>query len=127
MEGIKVRISNLMLGASISALVLAGLGVAQPAWAQAGDTPVSAGDAKVKETKKKAKAATVAAGSGQVSAGSNQDNTYDPEAIVITARRQALQTATELKRLRPARIVVLGGAGVVSSGVQTALNAYATG
>jgi spore germination protein YaaH len=36
-------------------------------------------------------------------------------------------TATELKRLRPARIVVLGGAGVVSSGVQTALNAYATG
>jgi len=86
-----VRIGNLMLGASISALVLAGLGVAQPAWAQASDTSVSTDDAKAKDTKKRAKTAPV-------SAASNQDSTYDPEAIVITARRQALQTATELKR-----------------------------
>ena len=86
-----MRMGNLMLGASISALVLAGLGVAQPAWAQASDTSVSTDDAKAKDTKKRAKTAPV-------SAASNQDSTYDPEAIVITARRQALQTATELKR-----------------------------
>ncbi len=35
--------------------------------------------------------------------------------------------ATELTRLRPGRIVVLGGTGVVSSAVQTALGAYTTG
>jgi len=89
MEGIKVRIGNLMLGASVSALVLAGLGAAQPAWAQTGDTSVSADDAKAEAAKKKAKAADEKA-----------DATDDSDAasIVITARRQALQTATELKR-----------------------------
>jgi len=32
--------------------------------------------------------------------------------------------ATELARLQPGRIVVLGGTSVVSSGVATALKAY---
>jgi putative cell wall-binding protein len=36
------------------------------------------------------------------------------------------QIATELGRLRPQKIIVLGGTGAVSSGVQTALKAYAT-
>jgi putative cell wall-binding protein len=35
--------------------------------------------------------------------------------------------ATELKRLQPKRIVVLGGTGAVSTGVQNALDAYTTG
>jgi putative cell wall-binding protein len=35
-------------------------------------------------------------------------------------------TASELARLRPARIVVLGGTGVVSDGVLAALRGYAT-
>jgi putative cell wall-binding protein len=35
--------------------------------------------------------------------------------------------ATELGRLKPARIVILGGTGVVSAGVATALDAYTTG
>jgi len=72
-----LRIGNLMLGASVSALVLAGLGVAQPAWAQAADAPA---DAKAKQADAKAVA----------------DD--DATAIVVTARRQALQTAIELKR-----------------------------
>ena len=36
-------------------------------------------------------------------------------------------TATELTRLHPGRIIVLGGTGVVSEAVKTALGAYATG
>ncbi len=35
-------------------------------------------------------------------------------------------TATELKRLQPGRIVILGGSGSVSAGVATALGAYAS-
>ena len=35
--------------------------------------------------------------------------------------------ATELTRLKPAKIVILGGTGAVSSGVATALDAYTTG
>ena len=35
-------------------------------------------------------------------------------------------TAAELTRLKPGRIVVLGGSGVVSNGVASALAAYAT-
>jgi hypothetical protein len=35
-----------------------------------------------------------------------------------------LATANELQRLGPARIVVLGGAGVVSAAVATGLGAY---
>ena len=74
-EGIDVRISNLMLGASVSALVLSGLAVAQPAWAQSTDAPA---DAKAKD-------------------GATADDSDDPT-IVVTARRKALQTAIELKR-----------------------------
>ena len=36
------------------------------------------------------------------------------------------ETAAELSRLRPGRIVVLGGSGVISEGVGLALSAYAT-
>lgn len=36
-------------------------------------------------------------------------------------------TASELARLKPGRIVVLGGAGVVNAAVMTALDAYTTG
>lgn len=36
-------------------------------------------------------------------------------------------TATELARLRPNRIVILGGTGVISEGVASALRPYATG
>jgi putative cell wall-binding protein len=36
-------------------------------------------------------------------------------------------TTTELTRLKPARIIVLGSAGVVSEAVMSALGAYATG
>jgi TonB-dependent receptor len=77
MEGITLRIGNLMLGASASALVLASLCAAQPAWAQAVDNSTSADDAKTKDV-----------------AGADSD----AAAIVITARRRALLTATELKR-----------------------------
>jgi len=89
MEGIKVRIGNLMLGASVSALALAGLGVAQPAWAQTADKSVSADQAKAKDAKRKARGADEKIDTAVDS---------DAAAIVITARRQALQTATELKR-----------------------------
>ena len=34
---------------------------------------------------------------------------------------------TELKRLLPANIIILGGTGVVSTGVQTALQTYTSG
>jgi putative cell wall-binding protein len=36
-------------------------------------------------------------------------------------------TATELKRLKPAKIIVLGGTSVIGSSVERQLNAYATG
>jgi TonB-dependent receptor len=78
-----------MLGASVSALVLAGLSVAQPAWAQAADTSVSTDEAKAKDAKKKAKATDEKANTAEDS---------DAGLVVITARRQALETATELKR-----------------------------
>lgn len=81
-----MRIGNLLLGASVSALVLAGMGIAQPAWAQA-DTSPSAAPAKA--VKKKPKADEVKA---------NPIDADEAAAIVITARRRALLTATELKR-----------------------------
>ena len=78
-----MRIGNLMLGASVSALVLAGLGAAQPAWAQAVDAPSATDDAKAMKAAPKD--------------GASADDS-DAPAIVITARRKALETATELKR-----------------------------
>jgi TonB-dependent receptor len=77
-RGQKVRIGNLMLSGSVSTLVLAGLSVAQPAWGQSVDATAAADDAKMKDN------------------ASVDDS--DAPAIVITARRKALQTATELKR-----------------------------
>ena len=45
--------------------------------------------------------------------------------LLVTANRIPGATVQELQRLRPARIVVLGGPGVVSDGVLAALGTYA--
>lgn len=45
--------------------------------------------------------------------------------LLVTASRIPAPTVLELQRLRPARIVVLGGPGVVSDGVLAALGTYA--
>lgn len=47
--------------------------------------------------------------------------------LLVTANAIPAATAAELDRLRPARVVVLGGRGVVSDGVLAAAAAYATG
>ncbi len=47
--------------------------------------------------------------------------------LLVTRTEIPAPTKTELTRLKPARIVVLGGAGVISDGVTTALAAYQTG
>ena len=47
--------------------------------------------------------------------------------LLVTDIAVPSATAAELNRLRPARIVVLGGAGVVSDGVVAALDAYDAG
>lgn len=45
--------------------------------------------------------------------------------LLVTVNRIPAATVGELQRLRPARIVVLGGSGVVSDGVLAALGPYA--
>ena len=45
--------------------------------------------------------------------------------LLVTANSVPAATVQELQRLRPARIVVLGGSGVVSDGVVAALGSYA--
>lgn len=47
--------------------------------------------------------------------------------LLVTATAIPTPIATELKRLQPKKIVVLGGTGAVSSTVQTKLDAYTTG
>jgi putative cell wall-binding protein len=47
--------------------------------------------------------------------------------LLTAARSLPTVTVTELKRLKPARIVVLGGEGVVSAGVATQLKALTAG
>ena len=47
--------------------------------------------------------------------------------LLVTSTGIPSSTATELTRLNPGRIVVAGGAGVVSNAVVTALDAYTTG
>jgi putative cell wall-binding protein/peptidoglycan hydrolase-like protein with peptidoglycan-binding domain len=47
--------------------------------------------------------------------------------LLTSARSLPSDTVTELKRLRPGRIVVLGGAGVVSASVATQLKALTAG
>lgn len=53
----------------------------------------------------------------------------DDDGPVLLVARDSIPSATakELARLRPGRIVVLGGSGVVSSGVFRALDAYTAG
>jgi len=46
--------------------------------------------------------------------------------LLVTSSRIPAATANELSRLRPGRIVVLGGPGAVSEGVRAALAPYAT-
>jgi TonB-dependent receptor len=83
-----------MLEASVSLAALCG--IAQPAFAQSADAATQATEVKADVNGKakndgKVKAATIAT-------SSDQDGLDDPQAVVITARRKALQTATELKR-----------------------------
>jgi putative cell wall-binding protein len=47
--------------------------------------------------------------------------------LLVTAGEVPGPTATELQRLAPGRIVILGGTGVVSNAVASALDAYTTG
>jgi putative cell wall-binding protein len=47
--------------------------------------------------------------------------------LLTSGRSLPAETVTELKRLRPARIVVLGGEGVVSSAIATRLKALTAG
>jgi putative cell wall-binding protein len=47
--------------------------------------------------------------------------------LLVTRDGIPAETAGELSRLRPGRIVVLGGAGVISDGVALALGGYSTG
>ena len=47
--------------------------------------------------------------------------------LLVTRGEIPVATKNELARLRPGRIVVLGGTGVVSDGVASALRAYQTG
>ena len=47
--------------------------------------------------------------------------------LLVTASSIPGSTATELKRLKPGRIVILGGTGVVSSAVASALRSYTAG
>lgn len=47
--------------------------------------------------------------------------------LLVTGRSVPSSTASELARLKPARIVVLGGTSVISDAVATTLRSYATG
>ena len=72
-----MRISDLMQGGSVLAIVLAGTLVAQPAFAQT---------------------ATGSAVSDKDDTAAKADDDDDATAIIVTARRKALQTAIELKK-----------------------------
>ncbi len=51
--------------------------------------------------------------------------TKGPILLAAAVGPLAPATVTELKRLKPAKIIVLGGSGVISAGVANALKAYA--
>ena len=50
----------------------------------------------------------------------------DGPVLLVGSNELPTETAAELTRLRPARLVLLGSSGVISSGVATALRPYAT-
>ncbi len=60
-------------------------------------------------------------------AGAAVAGSEDGPILLVSTDAIPASTATELTRLRPQRIVILGGAGVVSDGVASALTAYTSG
>jgi spore germination protein YaaH len=60
-------------------------------------------------------------------AGAAAAGTVRGPVLLATVNSLSVATATELKRLKPAKIIVLGGTSVIGSSVERQLNAYATG
>ena len=73
--------------------------------------------------------AYIASGGGfaDALAGAAAAGTVRGPVLLATANSLSAATVAELTRLKPARIVILGGTGVIGSSVERLLNGYATG
>ncbi len=60
-------------------------------------------------------------------AGAPASAVFGGPLLLVTRSAVPSATAAELSRLKPQRIVILGGAGVVGGSVATKLDAYTTG